>query len=216
MRWTEEYDAFLRDFVPGHSQAEITRALEELFGIVLTKSQISNRKRKLGVYSGTVGGRFRKGVPAKNKGVKWDVWMPAESQERCRATQFKKGNLPWNANKLKVGDTRWTVDGYIQVKVKEGHQEIPNENYRFAHHLVYEAHHGPIPEGCNVVFADGNRENLDPDNLVAVPRTVWSKVKQMNYRDRETLLVCVGIAKLRSKAYRLERSARCKRSSTQR
>lgn len=212
MMWTEEHDAFLRGFIPGHSQAEIARAFEERFGIALTISQIKNRKRKLGVNSGTIGGRFQKGVPARNKGIGWDEWMPAESQERCRATQFKNGNLPWNADKLKVGDTRKTKDGYIQVKVKAGHQEIPNENYRFAHHLVYEAHHGPIPEGCNVVFADGDRTNLDPDNLVAVPRSVWGKVRQMNYRDRETLLVCVGIAKLRSKAYRLERRTRCARS----
>lgn len=37
-------------------------------------------------------------------------------------------------------------------------------NYR----KVYEQHHGPIPEGYHIHHIDGNHENDDPSNLMAV------------------------------------------------
>ena len=35
---------------------------------------------------------------------------------------------------------------------------------------MYEKEHGSIPKGCNIVFADGNKQNLELDNLVLVTK----------------------------------------------
>lgn len=57
MRWTDDMLGFMRDYVPGHTEGEIRAAFRERFGIVLTDSQIGNAKTRLGVRSGTCGGK---------------------------------------------------------------------------------------------------------------------------------------------------------------
>ena len=69
--WTDERDEWFRAFVPGHTEREISAEHERLWGFPLTESQIANRKVKLGVKSGTVGGRFVKGQVPPNKGKTW-------------------------------------------------------------------------------------------------------------------------------------------------
>ena len=38
------------------------------------------------------------------------------------------------------------------------------------HHIVWEAHNGPIPDGHVVVFRDGNTANIEIENLHCLPR----------------------------------------------
>lgn len=71
-----------------------------------------------------------------------------------------------------VGSERDSGRGYVLVKVAE-HPRVPQskDNWRMKHVLAYERAHGPVPEGCVVVFADRDHSNFSPGNLVAVPRS---------------------------------------------
>jgi len=201
LRWTEERKAWFRSFVPGHSEAEISAEHERLFGVPLTEAQIGNAKHNLGVKSGTHGGRFEKGMEAWNKGKAWDEFMPPESQERSRATCFKKGNLPHNSVGKGVGYERISKGGYVEVKVKDGLQGEANDNFRPKHHIVWEQANGePVPSSTMIVFADHDKRNFDPDNLVAVPRKLWAVISRnhLEYYDADSLRVCMNIAKLAS------------------
>ena len=219
--WTPEKDAWFASFVPGHHEAEISAEHERLYGTPLTGSQIGNHKAKLGVKSGTDGGRFRRGMEPANKGKTWDEYMPAASQERCRSTQFKKGQLLGIAKeRLKeVGYERVdSKDGYIYVKVKDTPQKQEpgsfNDNFRPKHHVVYEQAHGPIPGGCVVAFADHDMRNFDPGNLVAVPRSLWCVIKhrKLQYWDAESLRLCMKIAEVDKARYAAQtRPRKCKR-----
>lgn len=102
-----------------------------------------------------------------------------------------------------VGSERMGKDGYVMVKVAEW-PTVPQtkDNWRFKHHIEWERANGrPVPEGWTVFFADGDKRNLDPDNLVALPRKYIGQLNNPElpgYHDRETLLACVTLCDLRS------------------
>jgi hypothetical protein len=52
--------------------------------------------------------------------------------------------------------------GYILVKIAN-----PSV-WRYKHKLVWEAANGPVPEGHVILFADGNKLNINLDNLLLV------------------------------------------------
>ena len=216
VRWTPERIAWFREFVPGHTEGEISAEHERVFGTPLTEGQIGNAKTKLGVRSGTHGGRFEKGSVPFNKGKTWDEYVSPEGQARSRATCFKAGELNGFAAQREqpIGAERVSKDGYVEVKVAEGLQDRPNGNFRMKHHVVYEQAHGAIPDGCNVVFADGDRRNFDPDNLVAVPRRLWSAIccRGIPYWDAGSLRAAMAKAELDSAVHAAECAPRACRA----
>lgn len=207
--WTPEKDEWFRSFVPGHHEAEISAEHERIYGTPLTASQIGNRKAALHVRSGTDGGQFRRGQTAWNKGMSWDEQgRSAESRARSLATCFKPGEVHVAPSREReVGFERVDDDGFTWVKVRDSRvdgiqRQEPwrhNENYRLKHHLVYEQAYGSIPRGCNIVFADRDKTNFDPENLVAVPRRLWTIIqRRLDYWDAESLRTAMLVAELDS------------------
>lgn len=208
MVYTPEMDVFMKDFVPGHSEQQIIDEFEAQFDIKLRRSQLKARMYSLGLKQGINTGRFRKGQPAYNKGMKQPDFMSAEGIERTKATRFKKGQIPHNARDFDIGRERVDGDGYIEVKVKlHSGKEGRYSNYRLKHILIWEKVHGQkLPPNTVVVFADGNKRNFDPDNLVAIPKRIWVRinVSHIPYFDRESLDTAMKIAELHSIANKLE------------
>lgn len=97
-----------------------------------------------------------------------------------------------------VGSERLGKDGFLMVKVREWpDRPCSKDNWRFKHHVVYEANHGPIPENHVVLFADRDRRNFDPDNLVAVPRRLIGVLNQgYRWTDAATLRAAISCAML--------------------
>ena len=212
--WSDhpEYDEFLRGCIPGRSESEIARAFEERFGVPLTVAQVANAKTRLGVRSGTHGGRFEPGHAPANKGRPIEEWMPADAIERCRASRFKTGQIPHNARDLPIGSERLSKDGYIEVKVRE-HSPVPctNKCWAMKHRLVWERTNGRAlrPDEV-VVFADGDKTNLEPGNLVAMTMAEHSVINRchITYADRETCETAIRIARVKMAASRAERRPR--------
>lgn len=201
--WDAERDAWLASNVPGRSEREILDGFERLFGVRLTRGQLRNRMTRLGVRQGVNKSSFRPGHPAANKGVPWDEWMPAESRERCRATQFHAGNRPHNWRP--VGTERLTKDGYVEVKVREAPSgRKANDNWVPKARLVWEREHGAVPDGMIVVFLDGDRANFDPENLGLETRAQHAVIQRSHspYCDEGSHEVAKAIADLRSAASR--------------
>ena len=109
--------------------------------------------------------RFKKGQTPPNKGKKQAEYMSEEAIGKIKKTQFKKGNIPHNHKP--IGHERVTVDGYVEVKVRDGKK---NNNFELKHRLVWEEHNGKIPKGNNIQFKDGNRLNCKIDNLYMISR----------------------------------------------
>lgn len=151
--WSKEEKAYLKEITSGQHYKEIQELMDKEFGLNLTLSQI---KGAIGRYKLNTGytGQFKKGQAAHNKGKKGaGGWEP---------TQFKKGQVP--ANHRPVGSERVNVDGYVEIKVKE-----PNK-WQLKHKVIWEHVNGPISKGYAVIFGDGDRSNLDLNNLILVSR----------------------------------------------
>lgn len=83
-------------------------------------------------------------------------------------------------NTLPLGATSRGGRGYTYVKVRAGGWP---EAWRLLHHLVWETHHGPLPDGYRVTFRDGNPDHVDPANLELVAARDWI----MRYHPAHTL-----------------------------
>lgn len=108
-----------------------------------------------------------------------------------------------------VGYERITKGG-ILVKVRE-EPTVPmsKDNWEFKHYIVYREVHGSIPDGCDVVCADRDTTNLDPDNLVAVPHRLMGLINSPDtpdWHDAESLRNCVALCKLTSSIHKAELS----------
>ena len=162
-KYTPEIIDFMRENAKGISTKELSRMVNEKFGQNTNCSQIQNAKNRFGIRSGFNSGRFQKGHQTWNKGMKGLCF------EGCKATQFKKGNIP--PNHREVGSERITKDGYIEVKVAE-----PNI-WELKHRVVWEQHHGcKVPEHHAVLFLDSNKQNFDVSNLKLVTRAELSRL----------------------------------------
>ena len=159
LKYTQEHYDFVRDNVV-NTERDLANMFQEKFGIQMTVDRIENLKRKLHITSGLVGGRFQKGNISFNKGKKWSDFMSDTGMQGSLRTTFKKGNVP--ANRVPIGTERISKDGYVEIKVQDGHK---NRNWKYKHRLVWEQHYGEIPKGSKIVFLDGNKLNLDIKNL---------------------------------------------------
>lgn len=143
---------------------DIAKLFNEKFDLNLTVGKISGTRRRHNIackfthLSNSKDGTFKKGVDSWNKGR--TGYMGANK------TSFKKGCVPPNRSPL--GEERLTREGYVEIKVTDGEK---NDNWKYKHRHIWEQHNGEIEEGSTIIFRDGDRENLDIDNLISVTRS---------------------------------------------
>jgi len=178
---------FIRENAPGRYNKELTELVNKTFKTNYKVNQIEHFKVNNKISSGLTG-QFEKGHIPANKGKK----MSASQYEKCSKTMFKKGHIPHNYRP--IGSERAdTKDGYISVKIAD-----PNE-WKLKHILIYEQHHGPVPEGHKVVFLDKNRRNFNIENLVLVSDAEMVRLNQNHRISEYPEITKMGIALERSK-----------------
>ena len=169
IKWKKNPDmvAYMKQIIPGHEESEIRAMFLEKFSSELSESQIGNFKNKYKIYSGTHGGCFKKGQVPTNKGKK----MSPEVYEKVKHTMFHKGHTP--VNHRPVGSERINVDGYTEIKVAE-----PNK-WRLKQRLVYEEYYGvTLTSNDVIIFLDGDKQNLDINNLYKMTRAALVRYNQ--------------------------------------
>lgn len=199
--YPDEVKEFIKENYIGVGPKEMAARLNAEFGTSYTHSQMKSwyNNHKL---NSSVTGYFPKGHIPANKGKK------GISYEGMKATQFKKGNRP--ANWVSIGTERINRDGYTEIKIADGRL---NKNWKAKHILLWEAAHGPVPQGHVVIFGDGNKRNFDPDNLLLVSRAQLARLNQRGLIQNNADLTRTGIiiADLYSKIGERKRSGRCSR-----
>lgn len=162
IKYTKEQRKFLIANNYMTSAKDLANMFNKKFGTNITATNIKTFRGNNHLNSGLTG-RFEKDHIPYNKGKSWDDYMSKEAQDTSRKNTFKKGNIPLNHKP--IGYERINADGYIEIKVQE-----PNV-FKLKHRVVYENANGPIPDNCNVIFADGNKLNLEPENLILVTKS---------------------------------------------
>lgn len=195
-KWSFEEEKILIDNAYKHTNKEIQDLLVEI-GSNRSISAIQNRKNKLGLKCSYNAGCFKKGNVPFNKGKKWADYVSKKGQENSRKTTFKKGNIPHNHRP--VGSERITKDGYIEIKIKE-----PNK-WQLKHRYIYEKKYGKIPDGMNLIFLDGNKQNIELSNLKLVSRAedLIMNTNKLFTKDKELTNSGVLIAKVINKTNKL-------------
>jgi hypothetical protein len=109
--------------------------------------------------------RFKKGHKSWNKDKSPKDYMPSESYDKIKTTQFKKGNLPTNTKH----------DGAISLRhdktgVKYYYIRIAKAKWVLLHQKIYQDVYGPIPKSHIIVFKDRNPLNVTLENLECITR----------------------------------------------
>lgn len=203
-KYTDEMRDFMRMFVPGHVYPETAAEFERRFGWRISKTQYKNLVHKLGVRSGVRGyGCYKPGHEPANKGKTWDDFMSPEAQQRIRESGnlFKKGQKSANAYH-ELLDVRHDKDGWW-IYVKPRNAKYQARNWIPLSQYVWMQHNGrEFPADCRCVHCDHDPNNNSPENLMAVPESVYGIITgnrykaAMEYWDRESLKVAIIHAKL--------------------
>ena len=88
-------------------------------------------------------------------------------------TKYRKGHIK---DQCQIGTIRTSTNGYRYIKVKNGTGSYIN-GYQEPYWLpiqkkIWQDHYGEVPEGKFVIFLDGDRENLDINNLYCIDRQI--------------------------------------------
>lgn len=157
-RYSPQDDEDLRRLYPHNSIDTLMR----IFG--RSDKSITARAHKLGLvkapdYEPPRRGCFVKGQRPWNKGKHHS---PAGSEKG----RFKPGNRPhtW----VPIGHERVSKEGILERKVTD--EGPAKDHFQSVHSILWEEHHGAIPEGHIVRFKDGDKRNFDIDNLELVSR----------------------------------------------
>lgn len=151
-KYTAEEAAFLATNRLGHTEKELLELFNARFTPPLRLAQVEGYCTNHKLLSG-LDRRFGHGQT---------MYVPPKGTHGSPATEFKKGHVP--ADHRPVGSEGLREDGYVWVKIAE-----PNV-WRQKHVVQWEALHGPRPLKHAVIFADGNKQNFHPDNLLLVSR----------------------------------------------
>lgn len=187
-----EHIEFLKEQYKKHTIEECIKLLKEKFNLQTTEKSLRSILSNYKIYS------------ERDTKFKTGHKLSPEQYEKCKSTMFKKGKKPFNA--YSVG-TEIDYKGYIYIKTND---ELCIErgdwfkNWTPKSRLIYEQHHGPIPDGYQVIFADGNNRNFEIDNLIlASKREICCMNREKLYIKNEAKLnkQTLTIAKLNLKIY---------------
>ena len=125
-------------------------------------------------------GRWRKGVRTH---IGTDRAEPPRPGAR-NSGQFRRGESP--ANAFPVGHTRIDpATGEVMVRTdsaaryyREDETQKASNYFRPRRVLVWEAHHGPVPEGHVVIRLDDDPTLDEAGNLMCIPRAVLVRLNQ--------------------------------------
>jgi len=182
--WTPADEAVLREHYADTRTSDLARTLSRTVNQVLAKAAAMGLHKSRDLIAQMTReamqdpshparrARFQKGLVPANKGVKHPKgWAPG----RMAATQFKPGSKPhtWQP----IGSHRIVVNknGGPELQRKVNDDPGPSGvRWKPVARLVWEAAHGPVPDGRIVVFKPGLRtiehEQITLDRLECITR----------------------------------------------
>lgn len=194
--YPDEVQEFILNNYKGCGPTGMMQKIKEKFDLSYTKSELKSFYHTHHLNSGLTG-YFPKGNVPANKGKKGVHFSPA--------TEFKKGSVPPNVRPL--GSERITVDGYVEIKVREHREPGKPNTFELKQKIVWEAANGKIPPGYCLVFLDGDKTNCSLDNLACVSRADLARLNQNGLlsRDPDVSKAGIKVAQIKTKIGEIQR-----------
>lgn len=201
-QFPEPIGRYIRENYHGVGHAEMAARLKEAFGRDYTPAQIKGFYANHGLNSGLTG-HFKKGGTPYNKGRKG---YHAPGSEKG---WFRKGSQPWDT--VPVGTVLEKTDGYLWKKTGDA----PGcwlQNWRQLHLLIWEEVNGPVPEGCVIIFKDGNKKNCTLENLAQITLAENAVMNKhgLRFANGEATEAGILIAKIKIAAGKAKRRSQSK------
>ncbi|MEO1892689.1 MAG: HNH endonuclease signature motif containing protein [Alcanivorax sp.] len=205
-KWSEAEDRVLVRNYPDSLTADIARRLGRTNSSVYQRAQLLGLKKSEAFLSSEAAGRTNLLEAGKKHRfhadqTPWNAGKKGwQAGGRAKETQFKKGRRPhtWNP----VGHERLTKDGYLQRKVAD--TGCTPRDYRMVHHLVWEEAGGEIPPGHVLVFRNGNKRDIRPENLELITRAENARRNSIHRYPPELRAAMRAAGKLRRKIQEAE------------
>jgi len=170
-KYTPEMHKWLAENQEGKFSPDLAQEFNEHFGVDWMTAAAVKRYRHNNHLNSGLTGKFQKGQPSWNRGMK----IPKERQ--AVKTQFKKGNIPHNHRP--IGYVRIdSKDGIAWVKVKDNYP-ADHTNFVQRSRLVWEEHNGEIPKGMCVFHLNGDPLDDRIENLTLLSRSELRYANQM-------------------------------------
>ena len=229
--YTADELAWLRERYSSCGLRAVEDEFEERFGYRRTRQALACKAHQLGLHVSKASGVAKSGCERKvfwSREPEMTAWMLAHDTGRVgdtvdafeaefgfrltkaqvtlfrqtHGTSSRRGcNNRWGDKTPPVGTER-VSKGYVVVKVAE-RPTVPGskDNWPFKHVWLWEQEHGPLPDGWQVVFADKDRRNFAPENLVAIEKRICGILNQggAEYHDAASLEVAANLARLQVK-----------------
>lgn len=180
--WTDSEIETLCKLYPDTPTAEIARRLNRSVSQIYNKAGALGLKKSDAYLAGPHACRLRRGDNVgkefrfKRGMTPWNKGKPGSTgnHPNTKRTQFKKGSMSGAAqhNYVPIGSLRVTRYGSLEQKVTDDPRIYPAKRWRPVAHLVWEAEHGPIPDGHVVRFKPGMHtttyEDITVDRLECI------------------------------------------------
>lgn len=199
-RYTQEQKEFLRENSSKFSRQELTALFNEKFGLNKSRDQIHSACKRYKFRANT-DGRF-----TKERGFAWRRGLTKEEQEEHISKESWKrmtDSLADHREKYEVGDIYNMKCGgvrrkYIVVSTDYSldlkHRIYPYNRY------VWEKENGKLPDGYRLIHLDGDPQNCNIDNLLAVSDAENLRLNNDNWNNKGEITK-TGVA-----IYRLEKA----------
>lgn len=173
--YTPEMIERIKEIVPLWSYKKCAEMMSEEFNYNFTSSMIEHKANRLGIRKPRNG---FDNLDPRSPSINW----------------FMKGRPSLNTKPVGTETVMRYKDGRIFVTVKIG---MPNK-WEFKHRLVYKEHYGEIPDGYMINFADGNRLNFEPDNLILVSKgeNIMLNKYKLRFNDKDLTKTGLTLSKL--------------------
>jgi hypothetical protein len=170
--WTEEECQLMRELYPDCRAQDVAERLGRNLCQVHAKAKALGLRKSEAFNASPLSGRATRERTVPNSEQHrfppgWKSWNKGthyRAAGRSVETQFKPGMMPHNTHP--IGTELVDEAGYRKRKVRD---DAPRgrsyRNWKFVHILVWEAAHGPVPDGYRVTFKDGDKTNLEVGNL---------------------------------------------------
>ena len=142
----------------------------------VTQAQLTALCKRRGWLTGRTG-RFEPGQRP------WSAGQKGLRHAGSEKTWFRKGQAPHNA-RGPGHESVATTDGYVWMIVAETNPYTGAATRRvMKHRWLWERANGPVPPGHALKCLDGNRQNTDPSNWIAIPRALLPRLTGRFGRD---------------------------------